>query len=100
VEAHITLILVIEREDDQYVAACNELEISSFGPTVEAAKDHLVEAIGLYLDVLEEDGERERIFRERGIVVHHGSTANYRLDAPVGAYVVAHNFPVKTLARA
>jgi predicted RNase H-like HicB family nuclease len=63
----IQLTYSIEPEDDRFVATCVELDLSSFGPTVEAAARQLDNAVQLYLEVLEEDGERERLFRERGI---------------------------------
>jgi predicted RNase H-like HicB family nuclease len=63
----IKLTFEITREDDQYVAVCPELDIASQGDTVEDAEKHLDDAVTLYLDVIEEDGERERIFKERGI---------------------------------
>lgn len=41
---------IIEREDDQYVALCPELDIASQGQTVEAARDNLVEALELFFE--------------------------------------------------
>ena len=61
----ITLTLEVEREDDQYVSLCPELDVSSYGDTVEDALQHLRDAIALYLETIEQDGELERIFRER-----------------------------------
>lgn len=42
---------IIEREEDMYVAICPELDIASQGDTVEEARDNLVEAIELFLEV-------------------------------------------------
>mgnify|MGYP000863923984 CR=1 FL=1 len=42
---------IIEREEDMYVAICLELDIASQGDTVEEARDNLVEAIELFLEV-------------------------------------------------
>jgi len=66
-ERMITLTLEVEREDDQYLSLCPELDLASYGDTVEDALSHLKDAVLLYLDTIEQDGERERIFRERGI---------------------------------
>ncbi len=44
------LTAVIEREDDLFVALCPELDIASQGPTVEAAKDNLREALELFFE--------------------------------------------------
>lgn len=73
----ITLTYVIDKEDDQFVALCRELDVSSYGDSVEDAVEHLQEAVELYLDVIEADGERERIFRERGIEVVPRLEAEY-----------------------
>lgn len=66
-EKAITLRLEAEREDDLYVAHCPDLDVSSYGDTIEDAFAHLEQAILLYLDTIEEDGDRERVFAERGL---------------------------------
>ena len=62
---------VVEREGAQFVAHCPELGIASCGDTIEEAFANIHEAILLHLDVLEELGDRERVFRERGIEVSY-----------------------------
>ena len=42
---------IIEREDDGFVSLCPELDVASQGDTVEEARDNLVEAISLLLEV-------------------------------------------------
>lgn len=42
---------IIEREDDGFVSLCPELDVASQGDTIEEARDNLVEAIGLLLEV-------------------------------------------------
>ncbi len=42
---------IIEREEDSYVSLCPELDIASQGSTKEEAKENLVEAIELFLEV-------------------------------------------------
>ena len=42
--------IIIEREDDAYVAHCPELDIASQGGTVAAARANLTEAIELFLE--------------------------------------------------
>ena len=44
------LTAIIEREDDQYVALCPELDIASQGQTVEAARKNLIEALELFFE--------------------------------------------------
>jgi len=41
---------IIEREDDQYVALCPEVDIASQGDTVEQARANLKEAIELFFE--------------------------------------------------
>ena len=41
---------IIEREDDQYVALCPELDIASQGDTVEEARTNLKEALELFFE--------------------------------------------------
>lgn len=40
-----SLIAIIEREDDLYIALCPELDIASQGASVESARLNLVEAL-------------------------------------------------------
>ena len=42
---------IIEREGDGYVALCPELDVASQGDTVEEARQNLVEAVELFLEV-------------------------------------------------
>lgn len=65
----ITLTFVIEPEDGCYVATCQELGVASQGDSVEDALRRVTDAVALYLNVLEEDGEIEPVFRERGIEI-------------------------------
>lgn len=55
---------VIEREDDQYVALCPELDIASQGDTVEAARVNLKEAIELFFETASPKEIRDRLHDE------------------------------------
>ena len=44
------LTAIIEREDDEYVALCPELDIASQGSSVEQAKANLAEAVSLFFE--------------------------------------------------
>jgi len=44
------LTAIIERENDQYVALCPELDVASQGHTVEAARNILIEALELFFE--------------------------------------------------
>lgn len=45
-------MVVIEREDDGYVALCPELDIASEGDSIEEACANLEEAPGLFFEVV------------------------------------------------
>jgi predicted RNase H-like HicB family nuclease len=44
------LTAIIEREGDGYVGLCPELDIASQGDTIEAARNHLQEAVELFFE--------------------------------------------------
>ena len=46
---------ILEREDDQYVALCPELDVASQGPSLETALANLREAIQLLLETASPD---------------------------------------------
>lgn len=64
---YISLTLEIRREDGQFAAYCRELGTATCGDTFEEAHKNIVEAVTLDLNTLEDIGERERVFKERGI---------------------------------
>jgi len=58
------LTAVIEREDDGYVSACQELDIVSQGGTVEEARQNLIEAVEGFFEVASPSEIRRRLKRE------------------------------------
>ncbi len=76
---HIHLTFRFYQEDGQWVAECEELGVSSCGATLDEAVRNLREATDEYLNAIEEEGQRERIFREAGIRVLAGPPP---LEAP------------------
>ena len=90
----IALRLEAVREDDLFVATCPELDISSYGETVEDAFAHLKHAVLLYLDTIEEDGERDRIFRERGIVIEDRRATDYQTTVHPEVFATVSRFRV------
>jgi predicted RNase H-like HicB family nuclease len=42
---------IIERDGDGYVSLCPELDVASQGDTIQEARDNLVEAVALFLEV-------------------------------------------------
>ncbi len=55
---------IIEREDDMYVATSPELDIASQGETIEEARDNLIEAIELFLQVADPSEINSRLHDE------------------------------------
>ena len=55
-------------EDDQYTSLCPELNVSSFGDTIEEATESLQEAVEAFLEGCEMLGTLEDILEESGFV--------------------------------
>lgn len=53
--------------DAKYESVCDELDVSSCGNTLDEALNNVVDATLLYLNTLEDLGERRRVFDEREI---------------------------------
>jgi predicted RNase H-like HicB family nuclease len=77
VQKMVWLTYEFEREGDQVVSRCPELGVASCGDTIEDAQRHLEDAIFLYLNTLQEDGELDGVFRARGIEVDERLEADY-----------------------
>jgi predicted RNase H-like HicB family nuclease len=82
---YLDLTMKVYREDDQYVSECIELGVASCGDSVDEAFDAVSEAVTLYLEVITEDGELERILRERGLELHQGEPPEDGPEVPVRA---------------
>lgn len=70
VKGYITVTFRIHEEDGQYVGRCVELGVSSCAKSLDKALKRAQEATILYLNTLEEVGERERVIREAGIRIN------------------------------
>ena len=53
-----TLTAAVHKEEDWYIAQCLEVDVASQGETVEEALTNLAEAVGLYLDEVDDPSER------------------------------------------
>ena len=56
----------IFREGDLYVARCPDLDVSSFGDTLEEARDSLQEAVEAFLEGCELLGTLDEVLAESG----------------------------------
>jgi predicted RNase H-like HicB family nuclease len=63
---NISVRITIFREGDVYVALSPELNVSSFGDTIEDAKRSLKEAIGAFVEECQEMGTLEEVLEESG----------------------------------
>ena len=62
----VLLTGIVEQEGNQYTASCLELGTATCADTPEEARSNLDEAVQLEVDVLEELGERVRVFKREG----------------------------------
>jgi predicted RNase H-like HicB family nuclease len=56
----------IFKEEDSYVALCPELNLSSFGESIEQAKRSLQEAVEAFIEECERMGTLEEVLEESG----------------------------------
>ncbi len=66
---HFTLNTKVKKHDDLYVGYCVELGTVTQGDSLEEVCENLKDATYVHLSMLDEIGERERVFREKGIVM-------------------------------
>jgi len=83
VTRYVTLTIVIEEADNQYAAYCEELDTASCGTTLEEAFENIKEAITVDLNALEDIGEREQFFLERGIAIKERIKDDVPIRVPI-----------------
>ena len=69
--SYIVFKFLIRKEDNRYVSHCQELGVSSSGETIDEAFNNLKDAVEVYLNTIEELGERSIVFKEKGIRIQH-----------------------------
>jgi predicted RNase H-like HicB family nuclease len=70
-------------EHDQIVALCPDLNVSSFGDTVEQALASLQEAVGLFLEECHRMGTLEAVPEEAGYRPDAASPGSWRYREPI-----------------
>ena len=97
-ERYIRLTLQIVAEDDGYVSRCLELGTASCGDTVEEALLNIKDCVEVYLETIEEMGERQRIFKKRGIKIRKFTKSTRKnvpdVPAPPGTLATSELIPV------
>ena len=63
---HVPYTSQLFEEDEQIIAVCPELNVSSFGDTSEAALAALQEAVALFLEECQRMGTLEAVLEEAG----------------------------------
>ena len=58
------LTVIIEREDDGYVAFCPEVDVASQGGTIDEARNNLKEALELFFETASPDEITSRLHEE------------------------------------
>lgn len=99
---YIVVTLRIWEENNHFVSECPEFDVASCGDTIDEALKNIKEATLLYLNTIEEKGERQRIFHERNIRMHHveppkSRTVDVRLNEFVSTLITqvpATNDPI------
>jgi predicted RNase H-like HicB family nuclease len=65
-DIHLVYRAEVFKDDDQFVAICPDLNVSSFGDGVEEARQSLRQAIDLFLEECEAMGTLHSVLRESG----------------------------------
>jgi len=75
----------IFREGDLYVGVCPDLDVSSFGETIEEARTSLREALEAFLEECEAMGTLAEVLEEAGFIQENGT---WLARQPVAAELV------------
>jgi len=73
---HVIVLIRIERDGSYFVGHAEPFEISSFGTTLDKALKATLEATAAYLETLDDEGIREKVFADLGV--------EFVTDAPDG----------------
>lgn len=79
----VVTLRAFQDEDGYYVSECVELQTASQGDDLSDAIDQALDATRVYLDGISEFGDRDHIFRERGIRVLAKAPAHVELRGKV-----------------
>lgn len=70
-KGYVVFRFLVCEEDDVYVSHCEKLGVSSSGNSIDEALSNLKDAVEVYLNTIEELGERSQVFRNVGIRIQH-----------------------------
>lgn len=75
---HLEYRMEVFEEEGQYVALCPELNVSSFGDSVEEAKRSLKEAVELFLEECDSMGTLCEVLSEAGFTPDPGRPSHWK----------------------
>lgn len=78
---YITLTLEASPEGKAFVSRCKELGVTSCGDSIGEAIEAVTDAVTTYLDAIDQLGERDRIFAEKGIEIRKTKPRLLRVDS-------------------
>jgi predicted RNase H-like HicB family nuclease len=81
------------REDEQFVAICPELNVSSFADTVEEARTSLREAIDLFIEECEAMGTLSAVLNEAGFTPDSADPQKWVSRVPILVEQVSRPVP-------
>jgi predicted RNase H-like HicB family nuclease len=83
--SHIVVRVEIFREGDVYVGLCSDLDVSSFGETIDEARKSVREAVEGFLEECEAMGTLAEVLEEAGFILKNG---NWLPRQPISAELV------------
>ena len=86
---HIRMRAEVFQEDDQYVAVCPELNVSSFGDSSSEAVRSLQEAVSLFLEECHRLGTLKAVLEEAGFSHTATPTHQWLPPKPVGTELLS-----------
>ena len=80
IEFKVKLPFKLTKRAKWFLSSCPVLDVHSQGDTEQSAKDHLIEAVSLFLSSCFERGVLDDVLKECGFIAVHGSR---RLPTPL-----------------
>lgn len=100
-QGYITLTLEAYPEGKMFVSRCRELGVASCGDSIWGAIESLKDAVTTYINAIEQLGERERVFAEKGIVIRQTKPRSVRVESdplPPNSFAGKVVFPLPLVA--
>jgi predicted RNase H-like HicB family nuclease len=80
---HLVYRSEVFKEEDQFVAICPELNVSSFGDSIEEARRSLREALDLFLEECETMGTLAAVLQEAGFTQNPADPRTWISRTPI-----------------